>query len=441
VKRYIVTIAFLLFATANTMAASVGVFGNGRVNSRPPGIDCRQIGVGCTLPFAGVVTLTVTPDTGNVFVGWGGACSGKSPTCQVKVDPKSQVQVTATFNWRNIYLLLHGMNSDATTWNDLVDKNKTFFGSSCPQMTGFAAFTDVIPSDEKEKKQFFAGKQCFRINFNTTQGRPKGDGSTFNELGTEVGNAVTEISKLFPDSVITLVGHSRGGLAARAFLQGSSSSRSKVVGLLTIGTPHQGSPLGRMYTWLGNHSRPPKKPTKDCKNPRGEAVYCNIGNPPTSAADIFDDWNAADFILRNSGLDIGSPTVKYLATDSSEINALNQGVSKLDKNIRYAQIVSTAVQFGVLSSAYDVWGGTWGLSYPSQSAKNYILNPTTTTSNTRDSYRGDGIVPSDSQRMNRVSGFSSTISVGETTLTSPVRHTDETGRLTEIINALNSIAR
>jgi len=403
------------------MAASVGVFGNGRVTS-PPGIDCRQNSVlGCTLPFAGVVTLTATPDTGNIFMGWSGACSGKSPTCQIVPNNQSSILVTATFKLHK-YLLLHGMNSDATiAWNDLV---KAKFGGSCTEMIGstFCINSQCITPP--------ANQQCFRINFKTNQGWPKGDGSTFNELGTEVGNAVTEISKSFPNSVITLVGHSRGGLAARAFLQGSSSSRSKVVGLLTIGTPHQGSPLGRMYTWLKNHPRP----TQNCKE-NGKPVLCATNGPP-SDNEIFWDWSLADRIGL-SGLDVRSPTIKFLATDSGEISTLNQGVSRLDRNIQYAQIVSNGVNFGFLmrggryTNDIDIWPSL------SISARNHITQkPLTTPNPTRDS-NGDGIVPINSQRMNQLFGSPGS---RETVLTG-VLHTEETGRTTEIINALNSIAR
>jgi hypothetical protein len=68
-------------------------FGNGTVVSSPPGIDC---GTTCATVFpAGLpVTLTATPAPGNVFAGWGGACTGLG-TCVVFMD--DVVNVSARF--------------------------------------------------------------------------------------------------------------------------------------------------------------------------------------------------------------------------------------------------------------------------------------------------------------------------------------------------------
>jgi hypothetical protein len=66
----------------------------GAVGSSPTGINC---GAQCsaTYPSSTVVTLTATPSSGSVFVGWsGGGCSGAGPCTIVGNVP---VTVTATF--------------------------------------------------------------------------------------------------------------------------------------------------------------------------------------------------------------------------------------------------------------------------------------------------------------------------------------------------------
>jgi Divergent InlB B-repeat domain len=81
-------------STGATVALGVAVTGNGSVNSQPAGIACRGV---CSADFnTGVaVALTATPDAGQVFAAWGGACSGAVPTCQVRMsDARS---VTAAF--------------------------------------------------------------------------------------------------------------------------------------------------------------------------------------------------------------------------------------------------------------------------------------------------------------------------------------------------------
>lgn len=81
-------------STGATVELGVAVTGNGSVNSQPAGIACRGV---CRADFnTGIaVTLTATPDAGQVFAAWGGACSGAVPTCLVRMsDVRS---VTATF--------------------------------------------------------------------------------------------------------------------------------------------------------------------------------------------------------------------------------------------------------------------------------------------------------------------------------------------------------
>ena len=77
-----------------SLSVSKAGSGSGTVGSTPAGIAC---GLSCSAAFVegAVVTLTATPDSGSVFAGWSGACSG-SAGCQVTM---SQVRtVTATFN-------------------------------------------------------------------------------------------------------------------------------------------------------------------------------------------------------------------------------------------------------------------------------------------------------------------------------------------------------
>ena len=56
-------------------------------------------GASCATLFdpSAIVTLTATPDPGAVFLRWGGACSGSSPTCSVTTLGKKTV--TATFGY------------------------------------------------------------------------------------------------------------------------------------------------------------------------------------------------------------------------------------------------------------------------------------------------------------------------------------------------------
>lgn len=80
----------------------VNVDGEGNVKSDVGGIDCGGTDAAdCTADFADidpsmVVTLTATPDSGKIFTGWTGACTGSSSTCTVTMSEARNV--TATFS-------------------------------------------------------------------------------------------------------------------------------------------------------------------------------------------------------------------------------------------------------------------------------------------------------------------------------------------------------
>jgi hypothetical protein len=75
-------------------ALSVSVSGSGGVTSQPAGINC---GAQCTANFGATtsVTLTATPAAGQQFSGWGGECSGTTPSCTVTMQAARTV--TAAF--------------------------------------------------------------------------------------------------------------------------------------------------------------------------------------------------------------------------------------------------------------------------------------------------------------------------------------------------------
>lgn len=82
---------------ASNLTISLSGDGQGTVTSEPAGIACPG---DCSEPFGArrTVTLRATAAAGSGFIGWSGACSGDSPTCEVLVDRARQV--TAEFSTR-----------------------------------------------------------------------------------------------------------------------------------------------------------------------------------------------------------------------------------------------------------------------------------------------------------------------------------------------------
>ncbi len=87
-------------ATGPSQALSVTTTGSGRVASDLPGIDC---GTSCRASFPGGVgvTLRASADTGAVFAGWGGDCTG-SGACTLSMSRAKSV--TARFNPKTYWI-------------------------------------------------------------------------------------------------------------------------------------------------------------------------------------------------------------------------------------------------------------------------------------------------------------------------------------------------
>lgn len=181
---------------------------------------------------------------------------------------------TANLPETRIVLLLHGLNSNPGTWNTFIEfmRDRAGLTGTADWLSPIVVGTQVRGSGATMngvlyyRQQFglhdyiaphLAGVEGITSEWNGNGHEAYGDFSTFDELGLEVQMAIRTIQSQHPNAKIMLVGHSRGGLAARAFLQNHNGSpeQAAVTGLLTIGTPHLGSPLGRLYSYLESQPR------------------------------------------------------------------------------------------------------------------------------------------------------------------------------------------
>ena len=163
------------------------------------------------------------------------------------------------------YLLLHGLNSDPETWKDLIDSR-----------FGYCDRLKIVRGDSSEPfraeydGQIYVRRSiwdwvyrdkpsngCYALEFNSSEAVlpgggdwESGDGLTYVQLGMQVEAAVKRIVQARRPATIVLVGHSRGGLAARAYLQALNAGTTFRKALVTIGTPHRGSPFGRIKWWM-----------------------------------------------------------------------------------------------------------------------------------------------------------------------------------------------
>lgn len=257
-----------------------------------------------------------------------------------------------------VVLLLHGMSSGTGIWDDFTINPGGYFKAGCPIIyAGALTPTGFIPNAY--------GAYCFRVRFGEYDKASEangldhakqyainhawpmaGDFSAFYELGQEVDEAVRAILSIHPNARIVLVGHSRGGLAARAFLQTPTPSVAKnsIKALITTGTPHQGSRLGRVYPYIQYN------------------LLDKAGNHLTGGDKKYD-WETINFLLKDNKLDVRRPTIGYLADNSSQLDTLRKGVKRLPDWIKYGQIYYAGTELGVLGSKfgidYTIFGIDW----------------------------------------------------------------------------------
>jgi len=340
-----------------------------------------------------------------------------------------------------VSLLLHGLASDAETWDRLVEDD-SFFSGSCLALSIDEELTELPQVNSK-------GEYCFRLDFGgydrdsslATVGLDgktcirstgcNGDFSNFNLLGKEVETAIDQIvTALGIDTDIVLLGHSRGGLAARAYLQNSDSQHKEYVkSLITTGTPHQGSPLGRFYRFMELNCIP-------------QISYQNDNGMCEDNWEVVKMLAGERWYLDDEYMDLRVPSIDFLSPESAEIIELNANVLALE-NIIIAQLSYRGTNFGILAedvglgSDYDLYDyGEWfGGDHPHPSTLRYIEK-----GQTRASFIGDGIVPAYSQQLSELlTPFARNVDLSFSSTTYNVIHTEQTEQVSDLNSMFESV--
>jgi pimeloyl-ACP methyl ester carboxylesterase len=345
----------------------------------------------------------------------------------------------------HIVLLLHGLDGEPASWNDFIrslEASHPGLGIDCPVILNGHVDNPPKPTPVPGfifTSPFSAEFLFYRINFgayDTTSGlyslssnggrgtratkAEHGDYETLDELGKEVDQAVAAILDVYPDASITLVGHSRGGLAGRAFLQNPSYANeiAAVVGFITLGTPHNGSYLGKIHDYLVSHDK-------------------KVDPETWKLLDTAKDWPF--------NFDALVPSIGFLATDGTAITDLSTNAANLPTNISYLNYCYTGINFGdvyqetatmpeykqVFLGNPFLFKGFGILRYFSPAAQNAMLGQLWPTS-----LSCDGVVQADSQSLLFLPDFAANHSLVVLTDTNGVFHTFEHDQPDDLVNAL-----
>jgi hypothetical protein len=225
-----------------------------------------------------------------------------------------------------------------------------------------------------------------------------------------------------------MFGHSRGGLAARYYLQNSEqTNRSRVKGFATTGTPHQGSPLGRFYQYMHDNCIPKSTYRQDnskCED-NWEVIEMLQGTRTYFGFDIGLEYQ----------MDLQAPSIDFLSPYSLSILSINEDLHSLNGLIM-GQLTYEGTSFGVLSKdagisdQYDLYayGTLFAGDHPHPDTLRYIED-----GQTRASLKGDGIVPSDSQRLSLLldnEGIEITVQGSQKSV--DILHIEETSKVSDI---------
>lgn len=341
--------------------------------------------------------------------------------------------------YQKVMLLLHGLASDPETWNAMVNDD-SFFNGNCQSLT---IDNDTLLDAETNND----GISCFNLEFGSLDRGSDfsatgldnktcnnvlgcdGDYTTFEGLGYEIDAAMNRIvEKLGQDIEVVMFGHSRGGLAARSYLQNLElTNHSLIKGFATTGTPHQGSPLGRFYQYMHDNCIP--KSTYRQDNSKCEDNWEVI--EMLQGTRTFIGYNYSN----KYQMDLQAPSVDFLSPDSYSIESLNESLYSLN-GLTMGQLTYEGTSFGILgkdaglSDMYDLYAyGTWfSGDHPHPDTLMYIEN-----GQIRASLKGDGIVPSESQKLSLLLdevGIEVTVQGIQTSAN--ILHTEETSRVSDI---------
>lgn len=186
-------------------------------------------------------------------------------------------------------LFVHGWCSDSSTWNTMFENlPRHRFGEELIRY-----YQDTDGGVSLKQSPTSAERRSFTIDFydraNGTFDAASVANVSINAKGEQLKAVIDQIKRDTGSPKVIIVSHSMGGLVSRTYVQGIAVRSSgpgtipyddDVAGLLTIGTPHQGSDRARLNTELLPNSGCRLRETINKREMEPESTFFDILNNP-----------------------------------------------------------------------------------------------------------------------------------------------------------------
>ena len=227
-------------------------------------------------------------------------------------------------------IFVHGYSGSGKSWEEarkMLQERQFVFGGHFDLRGAWIGSNKQKILEQKAYKTLtgFKTGDFYTISFTDN------DELTFYEQGKELKLVIDAVKAINKADKVILVGHSMGGLAARAYVQYPDLYENDVHALVTMATPHLGSFLGNVYD-LAHDIKNNGKGSMDYFVQSDSKLFNDLqdylktkGIPESEFGKFRDDSvKFLSIVLATFvGIDISSPATKYLKPTSNELNTLN----------------------------------------------------------------------------------------------------------------------
>ncbi|MCC5917051.1 MAG: alpha/beta fold hydrolase [Cryomorphaceae bacterium] len=210
------------------------------------------------------------------------------------------------------FLLIHGLGGASSTWDELVEalpSDRYVYRGNVRVSKGDKGVNKQVSFVHRNRGNTQNQSPVFTIDFSDNQNL------SFDEQAFELKMAIIYLTNRFGLIGVTLVGHSMGGLAARAYIMNFGTNG--IDGYVSVSSPHLGSYLGKIVPqhndsfWLS-------------LGKKSIHQFLSLYKTPANTNPILLDLNIYRQLISKSGIQPNARAIQYLYPGSEELEKLQQ---------------------------------------------------------------------------------------------------------------------